>query len=613
MIPAFIRRAEADQVEHLVRITPLVAAGATLGAWFVWVHVADDEAATTLNAWFGAFVAISMARVMITLVLWRQLPSQASQPAWLIGLFFGSLAHATCWLVLATLLPGPGDAAAETIVHVVVAAMAMGATMHLASFYPLLVIYVLLVQLPLVVRDLQIGGSEHLTLALMGLMIAAYSLLSSGGQARALAKMLAQRRQHAALILALEKENRAAIEARVQAERANASKLRLFAAVNHDLRQPLHAASLINGSLIHARSIEEVQPLARRIGTCIDSLGELVDAMLDLSQFDGDRIQPEISRFALTDLMEEVVIANEPQAIAKGLALCADVTPCWVQSDRKMVLRVLSNLVGNAVRYTAVGEVRLRVDARADRVTLSVCDSGPGIPSQELPRIFDEFYQLGNPGRARQQGLGLGLATSRRISDRLGLGLSVRSRVGEGSTFSFTLPVIEAATPAKDHRSGECAVPRSGVRRVLVVEDDDASREALVLTLQRFGAGLDIVAVNSAADALVRVEGGFVPDLVITDLRLGPGPDGMALIGEVRQRLGYPVSAVVVSGDVVGNAVLRGGPEGVVLLRKPIKGAHLRSLLESDLSRMIQNGDGPSAGAQQHDRILQGGEVTRSA
>ncbi len=580
MTPAFIRQAEADQVEHLMQITLVVAPGATLGAFFVWMNFAEGPAAAAIHGWFAAFFLIACARIAASLHFRRRRPPSGHYQAWLIWACLSSLAHAACWVVFALLVPQPGNAAAETILHVVVAATAMGATMHLASFYALLVAYVVFTLAPLILRDLYIGGAEHLTLAALGVAIAIYSLISSGGHARALAQMLAQRRENASLILALKHENKAAVEAREIAEQANASKARLFAAANHDLRQPLHAASLLAMSLAQARSLEEVAPVAQRIGTCIDSLGDLVDAMLELSQLDSGAVTPQIRPFDLDDLIDEIFNANEPQASAKGLELRSDASRLWVRSDRKMVLRVLSNLVNNAVRYTRSGAVRVRLVTDDQRVRVSVLDTGPGIAQEELPRVFEEFYQVGNSARDRKQGLGLGLATSRRISDRLGLDLAVQSTVGQGSEFSFSLPVVEQPSADAPMARAHCPDGNVPARRVLVVEDDDESRDALELALLRFCATLEVEAARDAEHALRCLEKGFEPDLIVTDLRLGTRMDGTELIQAIRLALGRPVPAILVSGDVETNGVQRGEHGDTVVLKKPIKGVQLRSILE---------------------------------
>ncbi len=580
MIPNFIRHAEADQVEHLMQITLVVAPGATLGAFFVWMNFAEGLAATALNGWFAAFLVIACARIAASLHFRRRRPPLDRYHGWLIWACSSALAHAACWVAFALLVPRPGDAAAETILHVVVAATAMGATMHLASFYGLLAAYVVLTLVPLILRDLYIGGAEHLTLAALGAAIASYSLISSGGHARALSQMLAQRRENALLILALKNENKAAIEAREQAERANASKARLFAAANHDLRQPLYAAGLLAMSLTQARSLAEVAPVAQRIGTCIDSLGDLVDAMLELSQLDSGAVTPQIQPFNLNDLIHEVVNANEPQASAKGLELRSDVLPLWVRSDRKMVLRVLSNLVNNAVRYTRSGSVQIRLVTANARVRLSVVDTGQGIAQQEVPRVFEAFYQVGNAARDRKQGLGLGLATSRRISDLLDLDLGVTSTVGEGSEFHFFLPVIEEPSADAPMAWAHHTHGAPEARRVLVVEDDDESREALELALLRFCAALEVETARGAEEALGCLARGFEPDLIVTDLRLGARMDGKELIGALRSALGRPIPAILVSGDVETNGVQHGERGDTVVLKKPIKGVQLRSILE---------------------------------
>jgi CheY-like chemotaxis protein len=226
--------------------------------------------------------------------------------------------------------------------------------------------------------------------------------------------------------------------------------------------------------------------------------------------------------------------------------------------------------------------------ARAGAVEVAVEDSGIGIDAAELPRIFEEFYQVGNPARDRRMGVGLGLATVKRLSDLLGLQVSVRSTFGEGSVFSFELP----RTSAPASVASSPPVPRDALlaqRRVLVVEDDADSRAALLGLLAGWGcvarAAEDVVSVHQC------LADGFRPEAVLADLRLAGGASGIDAVAVVRDMLGAGVPALVVTGDAGSAHARRAEAQGLPVLSKPVRPAALRAFLGQAFASPAEGAD----------------------
>jgi CheY-like chemotaxis protein/anti-sigma regulatory factor (Ser/Thr protein kinase) len=263
--------------------------------------------------------------------------------------------------------------------------------------------------------------------------------------------------------------------------------------------------------------------------------------------------------------------------------LDCDVTELAVVSDRALVARVLHNLVANAVRYTAAGRVGLHLRPAADgAVQLVVEDSGIGIDADELPRIFEEFYQVGNPARDRGQGLGLGLATVKRLSDLLALDLQVRSERGRGSSFSIRLIRSEETAPAASHTPDDANDALAG-RQVLVLEDDPPSREALVHLLEAWHCR--VRASPGALEALAWVQAGYRPDVVLADLRLAEGGNGCEIASMLKLRLGLALPVLLVSGDVVGEGVCQDEGDHHPVLRKPVNPMQLRAFMNAAFAK----------------------------
>lgn len=246
-----------------------------------------------------------------------------------------------------------------------------------------------------------------------------------------------------------------------QAEQANHAKSRFLAAASHDLRQPLHALSLFAADLqrqVEAVNGSELPRLSRQISTSAEMLREMFDSLLDISRLDVAGIATEIRAFALNPLLERLASSFRNVAVDRQQTLVFRPTGLWVESDPVLLERILTNLIANALRYTAPGgRILVAVRRRGANGLIEVRDNGCGIASDHHEAIFGEFYQVGNRAREPQQGLGLGLAIVARLARALGITVSVRSAVGRGSTFSLllrrALPTV-AARPAEPAQSG---------------------------------------------------------------------------------------------------------------------------------------------------------------
>jgi signal transduction histidine kinase len=229
-------------------------------------------------------------------------------------------------------------------------------------------------------------------------------------------------------------------EKKDEAERTNLAKSRFLAAASHDLRQPLHALSLFTSELERQPNSLSQRRLLKHIGSAVDALNLQFKALLDISRFDLGDIVVRKETLALSPLIGRVVDVHAPDASEKFLRLRHVSSRLWTTSDPLLLERMLSNLLANAVRYTNKGGIVVGVRQRGDELSLDVADSGIGIGEEQLPLIFQEFYQVGNPERDAEKGLGLGLSIVTRMAKILGHRIEVRSRPGRGSVFSIVLP-----------------------------------------------------------------------------------------------------------------------------------------------------------------------------
>jgi two-component system CheB/CheR fusion protein len=310
----------------------------------------------------------------------------------------------------------------------------------------------------------------------------------------------------------------------------------------------------------------------------LDTMGELLDALLDISKLDGGSITPEKRDVDIQVLLDRIITGNIQQAEKKGLQLDYSKTDCVVYSDPALLERVLENFVTNAIRYTEQGRVTIDCQIGDAVVRIAVRDTGVGIPKAELGRIFEEYYQIDNPVRDRRQGLGLGLSIVKHIARILDHPLEVTSIPGEGSTFAVEVPLgaqegaqVEARTPANTARGDRESI-------VLFVEDDPAIVDATTMLLTL--SGFQVHSASNGDEALAHVAAGIRPDIVVSDYRL-PGYNGIEVIRRVRQVTADDLPTILITGDTSAIEIEAANISNCTVLRKPVDIDRLISLIEN--------------------------------
>lgn len=366
--------------------------------------------------------------------------------------------------------------------------------------------------------------------------------------------------------------------------RADQEKSRFLAIASHDLRQPVHALGLFAASLERRLQGTEEEPLIRNVMRSIEGLERSFNAMLDISRLDAGTVEPNLQHFPLRDLFRRLHMHYAGQAEGSGLGLRFSPGGKSVTSDPQLLERILGNLIQNALKYTEEGGVVVVARSTADHLNLEVWDTGIGIKSTDLPRIFAEFYQVGQSERSRTQGLGMGLAIVKRLANLLGYRLMVASRPGKGTMFRLSIPLgglaeIPEFTTAADTVPMPVMEPRS----VLVIDDEESIRIGLNLLLEEWG--YDVIVAATAAEAADAVrQRALPPDLILSDLHLGDGPDGIAAIRAVRALCGTEVPAILVTGDTSREELRRATESGHTVLFKPLQPRKLFNALRGMVS-----------------------------
>jgi Na+/proline symporter/signal transduction histidine kinase/CheY-like chemotaxis protein len=365
--------------------------------------------------------------------------------------------------------------------------------------------------------------------------------------------------------------------AKREAEEANISKTRFLAAASHDILQPLNAARLYVTSMVERQGGGEDARLVHNIDASLDAVEEIFGALLDISRLDTGAMKPDIVAFNIDELLRQLKLEFLPLARAKDLDLVF--VPCRliVQSDRRLLRRLLQNLVSNAIKYTPAGRVLVGCRRRGGKLRIEVHDTGLGIPKSKQRIIFTEFHRLDNGARIAR-GLGLGLSIVERIARVLDHPIAVRSAVGRGSLFAVEAPRSAAATVAQLPRR----IPRiepgqlTGTT-VLCVDNEPAVLDGMETLLQSWGC--HVLKAPDLATAVAAVQASpQPPNGLLVDYHLDRD-NGIAAVAALRARFGGDLPAILITADrspAVRDAAHR---NGIQLLNKPVKPAALRALL----------------------------------
>jgi signal transduction histidine kinase/CheY-like chemotaxis protein len=540
-------------------------------------------------AWFAVIAAVSVLRWWhVNQPSFKARPKRHRQRVyriymWVLMTYVGS----ACWFLYV-----PGNLPIQAVLMSYLLGNATLVAVRLTGDVMRTTIALVLAVLPTSIRFMAEGAQHSSLLFMMGV----------GGLLMTLTMVFLSRAQESNVKHQYEQRRRAEAAANALAA-MGLSKSRFFAAVSHDLRQPVHAIGLYLGPLsrmAQATQDRQAQRAVEGIRQSWRALDDLLSQVLDLTRMDSGVVQADLRATEIAPLVASLVTQHSAVAEAAGVRIVALVRPgAFALADALMLQRVLSNLLDNAIKFSPPGAtvaVALRRASLGWR--LQVRDAGMGIAPGAQQRIFEEFVQEDNDARDRRRGLGLGLAIARRFALLMNGDITVRSAPGRGSTMTVTLPrapvtvdvlldrpgpdvsepprqpvhYVESAPGELLAHPDEATQPVLAMREVLLVEDDSLVAAATRQLLRSWG--LQVRHVETAADALQDTRFG---DIAICDARLPHGASGLDVALALR-RQGKKV--LLISGET--NAALRDAAQahGVRLLTKPVSAPTLLAVLQ---------------------------------
>jgi PAS domain S-box-containing protein len=369
--------------------------------------------------------------------------------------------------------------------------------------------------------------------------------------------------------------------ARDRAELDAARTMKFLATASHDIRQPLQAMTMLIGGLGREITSDSGRRNMQALRNSLLASMDMLDALLEFSRVDAGALRPFISTIKLEKLLEQVVDAFALQAENKGIRLSVVPTSVTTRSDAQLLARILRNLLSNAIKYTDRGGVLVGCRRIEDRIRVEVWDTGRGIASGELRKIFWEFYRPKELSESRG-GLGLGLAIADRLARLLKHRIDVRSWPGRGSVFSIDLPVLPDAADKPD-AGGQEVQPDGALagKLVAILEDEQAVGLGLSAKLTEWGS---TVVWGRNLTELIAALGKRSPALLVADRYLGGKLDGFQAFDQLEAHLGGRLRGVVLTGDYDLAGIEAANRARRRVLQKPVWPAVLYAVLRGEIS-----------------------------
>ena len=510
-----------------------------------------------LAGWVSAMLAEMALRLRQTRQFRRSRIDVDSVHDWTVRWIVQAGVAGALWGAAGWLLFLPAEPLKLLVLITVILGVAFGSLTLYATYQPALYAFLPAALLPLALRLAMQPDSAYVTAAVVLLAMFGFAMYFGRTFASAVFDSARNNYENELLVAQLLSEKRVADEARRAAEEATRSKTKFFAAASHDLRQPLQAIG-IYCSLLKKRAEGPVEPLAKSLSAAVDSLSKLVEELLEISRLDAGAIQPRLQQVLLDEMLAQVAQEFRPLANGKGLDLRVRKPSLAIESDPVLLARVLRNLLGNAIRYTASGGVLLAARPRGGLVSIEVWDTGPGIHQSELSRVFDEFYRGESSKGEAASGFGLGLSIVRRICNVLGHPLIVTTRPGSGTVFRIEVPpsALPHHGPLPDTALTDSSICQLTGQRLVLIEDNEEIRNSLQHLLRSWGAEV-IAEAGMTPELAAQLAQQPRIDLVVADQNLGDGGAGTDAVLAIRERVGVPVPVVMLTavgaGEVIGD------------------------------------------------------------
>jgi signal transduction histidine kinase/ActR/RegA family two-component response regulator len=559
---------DAQLVELLARPTRRVPIPVVIASLVIAGIAFDNVPAALLIAWVVLVVLVTTLRWMVMMRISRQhsVPNQTRLRIAVLMMAVSGVVHGSSLMFLVALPP-----LEQVVQSMILVGMSAACVAAAAGYRPVFYAYIIPTLVPLAILWASVPALREIgpvpgliSILMVGLVVVLDGMASDAH------RMFKESFEIRLASQGLTRELQAALE---NAEAASRAKTRFLASASHDLRQPMQALTLFAGALEMRPLDDKTREITQHINSALEDLSGELDALLDMSKLDAGLVKVEPEAVSLQNQLQRAAEVFASAAREKSLQLRVECSSsALVETDRKLFDRVLRNLIENAIKYTAAGSVTIRAEPSGGQWRVAIVDTGCGIPEAERERVFEEFYQLGNPERDRRRGLGLGLAIVKRLVGLLQIRMEMTSS-SAGTCFTLTLA---AATPAVRERTRSKDPTRSPrLANVLVVDDEEAVRLGMKALLEEFGCAVSLAASTCEAIAASELR---KHDILIADFRLRGDDNGLRTILAVRQRQAG-IAAILMTGETAPERLKAARDAGVELIHKPVSAEALKQQL----------------------------------
>ena len=545
----------------IILIGSFVAAAALVG--FIWNLVSHQA----LLIWSVLFIILAIIRGLVAKSYWANSVSSFPKDLPWGTLFFVGAGFAGClWGAAAVVFFLPDKPEYILLIVMLYSGLISASAASSGAYMPAFYFFAIPAVVPFAIRLLADGRGIFTLMGLLTIFYLGICFVFVRTYHKNTLLLIQSQFENQALLEQVREEKQLAETSQRVAEQAMVEKNRFLAAASHDLRQPLHALGLFIGAL-RRETPESRLHLVDSIQGSVSALNHLFNSLLDVSRLDAGVVQSTPKHTHLDGVLERLHAEYLSLALERQLSLEIESDNFVVYTDGVLLERVLRNLLVNAINYTDNGKISIKCEDAGDSVKIQVIDTGIGIPENETKAIFSEYYQLNNPERDRNKGLGLGLAIVRRLCALMGIEISVKSKLGEGTT--FTLEVQNGERRLVDRESPFDLSISIADLSVLVIDDEKSVLEGMRSILT--GWGCPFVMAESADEAVTMIaELDFVPSIIFSDYRLRENKTGIEAIEAVYEELNRNVPAVVITGDTSPKLLKEVASSGFHLLHKPV-------------------------------------------
>jgi len=571
-----------DQITAVIKQLPLILLInlplVLLLSWLYWPWVNQ----IWLMVWALAMLVVMALRFISLVFLGPRLIRRLSEDQQQYVLVANSAISGILWAWAGALFFVEGKLDYQLIILMILIVKGTGSVSAIINSLPAFYAYFPVSMLPITILFLLQPEITSILLGVICLFFIIIMLWFARNLNRTLLESIRMRYENSLLLQETETRKQ-------EAEKANLAKTQFLAAASHDLRQPIHAMSLLL-TVLEENNIPDDQPkVVDKMRGTVDSLQNLLNALLDISRLDAGAVKADNKVFTLKSVLKPM--QNEFQILAeqKNLLLLWPDTDFTLNSDPVLLEQILRNLIANAIRYTEAGRITVEAQKDNDELILAVSDTGIGITQADQQAIFDEFYQVGNQQRDRNHGLGLGLAIVKRILVLLDSDIKLQSS-NKGSRFSFRLGLSDQLLDVKQHVEHVIETKLKLSSIVCILEDDEHVSDAMQTLLQSWGCSTFVA--NNAETMLTKLNAlHAVPDVIISDLQLDHNINGVNESQRLWEEFNRTIPTLIITGNIEAEQLADIKQKSLPVLYKPVAPARLRAFLRTVSTARTDNGD----------------------